>query len=99
MAERLFDVNIEFNLDALHRKPDPTRTIAEVCRHSAEVMCDKHGMVLTDPEPRELTALEGINRENGRSVLVVASRWRANQPAGGPPPDHPTTINNALTRT
>lgn len=81
MAERVLDVLLEFDPDALSHEHDPTRAIAEVARHAAEDECARQRAVLRHPDPRELIVREAVNAETGGPVLLVSTRWIADGPA------------------
>ncbi len=81
MAERVLDVHLEFDPDALALERDPVQVIAEISHRSAVERCDRDFATLRHPDPREVISRQAIDAVTGRPVLLVATRWIADGPA------------------
>lgn len=81
MTERVLDVFLELDPDALSREYDPIRAVAEAARRAADVECERQVSTLRHPEPREVIVREAIDAVTGRPVLLVSTRWIADGPA------------------
>lgn len=81
MAERVLDVLLELDPDALGREHDPTRAVADAARRAADDECERQSATLRHPEPREVIVREATDAISGCPVLLVATRWIADGPA------------------
>lgn len=72
--ERIMDVHCEFDLLKLMVERDPTRTIAEVSKRTAEEQAALVGGTLRHPDPREVIVKRAMT-PFGNDVFLVATRW------------------------
>lgn len=75
MADQYLDVHLDFDLLALARELDATRTIYEASHQAATAEAERNGYRLRHPDPRETVVKEGTNPLTGTDVLLVGTRW------------------------
>lgn len=81
MAELILDIHLELDPLELYAQADPAQAVAELARFQAEIAALERRAKLRHPEPIDLVSKPAVERLTGKQVVLVATRWVADEVA------------------